>query len=112
LREYAAERLDEMLERDQVRAAHGQPSWTWSRPGVAACGPGEQGLAGARLEAEHNNIRAALRWYRGHDASVALRLAASMAAFWSLRGHHTEGRQQLRELLSLVPEPGVARVSR
>ena len=34
-----------------------------------------------------------------------------MSAFWSLRGHHTEGRQRLGELLGLVPEPSVARVS-
>ena len=34
-----------------------------------------------------------------------------MAAFWSLRGHHTEGRQRLGELLGLVEDPSVARVS-
>jgi non-specific serine/threonine protein kinase len=34
-----------------------------------------------------------------------------MSAFWSLRGHHTEGRQWLGDLLGLVPEPNVARVS-
>jgi non-specific serine/threonine protein kinase len=34
-----------------------------------------------------------------------------MAAFWSLRGHHTEGRQCLDEVLSMVPEPTVDRVS-
>src|SRR5262249_28825556 len=64
-----------------------------------------------RVNAEHNNIRAAIGWYRQHDPPAALRLAASMAAFWSLRGHHTEGRQRLGELLSMVPEPTVNRVS-
>ena len=34
-----------------------------------------------------------------------------MAAFWSLRGHHTEGRQRLGELLGLVPDESMARVS-
>ncbi len=34
-----------------------------------------------------------------------------MAAFWSLRGHHTEGRQRLAEMLALVPGESVARVS-
>ena len=64
-----------------------------------------------RVDTEHNNIRAALGWYREHDPRAALRLAASMSAFWSLRGHHTEGRQRLGELLSLVPEPSAARGS-
>jgi non-specific serine/threonine protein kinase len=34
-----------------------------------------------------------------------------MAAFWSLRGHHTEGRQRLAEVLALVPGKSAARVS-
>jgi non-specific serine/threonine protein kinase len=33
-----------------------------------------------------------------------------MSAFWSLRGHHTEGRQRLGEVLGLVAGGGVARV--
>ena len=64
-----------------------------------------------RLDAEHNNIRAALAWYREHDPPTALRLASSMSAFWSLRGHHTEGRQRLGELLALVAGESTARVS-
>ena len=86
-------------------------SWPWSRPD----GRPHAGLARKewleRVDAEHNNIRAALGWYREHDPPAALRLAAAMAAFWSLRGHHTEGRQRLGELLGLVPDPSVARVS-
>ena len=27
-----------------------------------------------------------------------------MSLFWSLRGHYTEGRQRLRQLLGLVPD--------
>jgi DNA-binding CsgD family transcriptional regulator len=34
-----------------------------------------------------------------------------MSAFWSLRGHHTEGRQRLGELLDLVCGPSAVRVS-
>lgn len=34
-----------------------------------------------------------------------------MSAFWSLRGHDTEGRQRLGDLLGRVPGPGMARVS-
>ncbi len=34
-----------------------------------------------------------------------------MAAFWSLRGHHTEGRQRLDDLLGLVADQSTARVS-
>ena len=64
-----------------------------------------------RVETEHNNIRAALSWYRRNDPAAALRLAAAMSAFWSLRGHHTEGRQQLSDLLRVVSDNSKRRVS-
>jgi non-specific serine/threonine protein kinase len=111
IREYAAERLDQMPEAGQVRGAHAAAFLVLvegdSRP--------HAGLAKKewleRLDTEHNNIRAALGWYRDHDLTAALRLAAAMSAFWSMRGHHTEGRQRLGELLGLVPDESMTRVS-
>ncbi len=111
IREYAAERLDAMPEAEAVRGAHAAAFLAL----VEADGRPHAGLARKqwleRVDVEHNNIRAALSWYRGHDPPAALRLAAAMAAFWSLRGHHTEGRQRLGDLLELVPEASTARVS-
>jgi DNA-binding CsgD family transcriptional regulator len=46
----------------------------------------------------------ALDWYRREDPSAALRLANRLTAFWSARGHFSEGRQRLDELLALVAE--------
>ena len=111
IREYAAERLEVMPEAERARSAHAAAFLALVETG----GRPHAGLARKewleRVDTEHNNIRAALGWYREHDPRAALRLAASMSAFWSLRGHHTEGRQRLGELLSLVPEPGAARGS-
>jgi predicted ATPase/DNA-binding CsgD family transcriptional regulator len=111
IREYAAERLAAMPEAEQVRRAHAAAFLALVETG----GRPHAGLARKdwlqRVEVEQNNIRAALSWYRQHDLPVALRLAASMSAFWSLRGHHTEGRQRLDELLSLVPGASIDRVS-
>ena len=111
IREYAAERLEAMPEAERARSAHAAAFLALVETG----GRPHAGLARKewleRVDAEHNNIRAALGWYRERDPRAALRLAASMSAFWSLRGHHTEGRQRLGELLSLVPEPGAARGS-
>ena len=111
IREYAAEQLDAMPEAEEVREAHAAVFLTL----VEADGRPHAGLARKvwleRVDAEHNNIRAALSWYREHDPPAALRLAAAMSAFWSLRGHHTEGRQRLSDLLGLVPDASTARVS-
>jgi non-specific serine/threonine protein kinase len=111
IREYAAERLAAMPEADRARGAHAAAFLALVETG----GRPHAGLARTEwlehVEVEHNNLRAALGWYRQHDPPAALRLAAAIAAFWSLRGHHTEGRQRLGDLLGLVPDPSVARVS-
>jgi predicted ATPase/DNA-binding CsgD family transcriptional regulator len=110
IREYAAERLAAMAEAERARGAHAAAFLAL----VEADGRTHAGLAKKewleRIDIEHNNIRAALAWYRQHDRPAALRLAASMSAFWSLRGHHTEGRQRLGDLLALVPDASSTRV--
>jgi non-specific serine/threonine protein kinase len=111
IREYAAERLAAMPEAERVRGAHAAAFLAL----VEADGRPHAGLARKewleRVDAEHNNIRAALGWYRQHDPPAALRLAAAMSAFWSLRGHHTEGRQHLSGLLDLVHDNSKRHVS-
>jgi len=54
-----------------------------------------------RLEADHNNLRAALRWFQVTDGDAAeLRLAGALGHFWLVRGHWLEGQQHLREALA------------
>ncbi len=54
----------------------------------------------ARLDREHDNVRAALRWSCDHrDGETALRLAAALWQFWHQRGHLSEGRRWFREAL-------------
>lgn len=60
----------------------------------------EQVLAAARLESEHNNLRAALRWAEAHgEKEIGLRMAVTMWRFWEVRGHQSEGRDWLVRLL-------------
>jgi len=58
-----------------------------------------------RLEQEHENLRAALRWLwdRGED-ELALRLAAALGYFWEIRGYLREGQRALEEALARVPD--------
>jgi non-specific serine/threonine protein kinase len=56
----------------------------------------------SRFEREHDNVRAALQWsIRSGESEPGLRIAASVWRFWQHRGHLTEGRQWLRELLAM-----------
>jgi predicted ATPase/class 3 adenylate cyclase/DNA-binding CsgD family transcriptional regulator len=104
VREYALERLDESSEGDAV----------WRRHTLAALRLAESSESGglgraqedwfARLEQEHDNLRAVLSWseQRGF-AQPALRLAAAMWWFWSAHGHVQEGRERVSGLLARFP---------
>lgn len=45
----------------------------------------------ARLEEEHDNLRAAMRWSLINDPSMSIRLAVAVRNFWLVHGHLTEG---------------------
>jgi non-specific serine/threonine protein kinase len=68
-----------------------------------------------RLDAEHPNLREAMRWYREEgDLERALRLAAALGRFWEARGYIGEGRGILEELLesaqaAVIPPGTLAR---
>lgn len=101
VREFAAERLAERPAADLIYAAHAAVFAALAerieRPPIW---PDNDFLA--VLDRDHDNLRAALDWLHEHDPPGALRMAAKLTAFWSIRGHFTEGRRRLRDLLNLV----------
>jgi predicted ATPase/DNA-binding CsgD family transcriptional regulator/transcriptional regulator with XRE-family HTH domain/Tfp pilus assembly protein PilF len=56
-----------------------------------------------RLEHDHDNIRAALRWALDtRDKDRAARLSSSLWRFWLIRGHLAEGRKWFAEALAII----------
>jgi len=110
VREFAAEQLAEMDEAADVHAAHASAFRSVAddldRP---PCWPARAGLD--LIELEHDNFRAALDWAQTDDPAAALRLANRLTAFWSARGHFSEGRRRLGYLIELVPKEDSERLA-
>jgi predicted ATPase/transcriptional regulator with XRE-family HTH domain len=100
IREYGTELLNEGSETGEIGRRHAVYYLALAeQAGPALTGP-EAVAWLARLDTEHDNLRAALRWTREHDDGAAeLRLAAALWPFWQQRGHLSEGRRWLREAL-------------
>ncbi|MCX6046720.1 MAG: tetratricopeptide repeat protein [Chloroflexi bacterium] len=101
IRQYAREKLLEAGESETVRAQHLAFFLQLAEEVEPKLRTAAQLIWLPRLDLEHDNLRAALQWARGSGALEAgLRLAASLARFWYLRGFWKEGRESLRGLLA------------
>ncbi len=92
IREYAREQLAVSGEAPVLRQKHAAYFLSWIE-GVAPqlYGAGEEDRF-ARVEAEHDNLRAALTWANeARDEETALRLAGALRRFWYIKGYWSEG---------------------
>ena len=64
-----------------------------------------QGIWLDRLEAEYDNLRAALRWsLEQKEGEEAARIGVTLWPFWILRGYLSEGRKWLDRTLAALPD--------
>jgi predicted ATPase/class 3 adenylate cyclase len=109
IREYAGERLNGDWDGDETRRRHAEYFLglaEGSERDIVA-----QDAAGLdRLDLEHDNIQAALRWSIERDeAERGMRAATSIWRFWLLRGHLTVGRTWVDRLLAVPGEQSPVR---
>jgi predicted ATPase/DNA-binding SARP family transcriptional activator len=98
IREYALEQLASDEESEYVRRRHAEHFLK-----VAESEPvSDQASWLSRMDAERDNLREALAWsLEMKEASLALRLAASLWEFWWVRGYLAEGRGWLENALAV-----------
>ena len=110
VRQYAWEKLDEGGEGEQRRRRHAEYQLALAERAKPELNGPAQAVWLDRLEAELDNLRAAIGWSLGRgDPEVALRLVATLWWFWYKRGHLTEGRRWLEEALERSAPPTPAR---
>jgi predicted ATPase/DNA-binding CsgD family transcriptional regulator len=108
LREYGLERLAMNGEEEATRQAHAAYYLRLAEEAGPNLFSAEQAVwleRLERLEQEHDNVRAALRWSleqgeSGHSMEFALRLGGALQDFWIFHGHYSEGRTFLERALA------------
>ena len=101
IREFAEEQLVARGEAGPLRERHADYYLDLAAQAQAEFSGPQVSLWLDRLEHDHDNLRAALRWTLAQDAPArVLRLGAVLAAFWNNHGHWSEGRRWLDLILA------------
>jgi predicted ATPase/class 3 adenylate cyclase len=101
IREYATGLVLESGELDDLRRRHAEHFLSLAEEAVKVVTGGEQALWWARLDADHDNLRAALAWSASTgEIETELRLVSALYYFWVVRGYFNEGRRWLEGALA------------
>ncbi len=101
VREYALERLSASGGEAEIRRRHLEHFVALAEEAEPQLADGDQIAWLARLEDEHDNLRAALAFALDTaDSSSALRLVVGVRIFWLGRGYLAEGRQALESAIA------------
>ncbi|MEA2646422.1 MAG: hypothetical protein QOE92_1505, partial [Chloroflexota bacterium] len=101
IRDYGAQRLAKGYDGVETRRRHRDWYLAMAEEAEDRLLRGRQ-VSWDRLEAEHDNLRAALQISldNGEGAEAALRLGGALGEFWDLRGNLAEGRRWLEAALA------------
>ena len=108
VREYAVDRLETCGEAETIRKAHAAYFLALAEQAEPQLHGPQPAEWVSRLDAEYDNLRAALRWSLANDRVTAARIAGAIRSFWVFRGYLTEGLGILKEILSATPDVGWA----
>jgi predicted ATPase/DNA-binding SARP family transcriptional activator len=103
IREYAVEWLEASGEPEPLRRRHAEYYLTLAETAELQLYGAEQVTWLDRLEAAHDNLRAALAWSQtpADGVEIGARLASALMVFWAFRGHDSEACAWLEGALAL-----------
>ena len=104
VREFGLEQLASRGELEEIRQNHAAYYRALAEEAEPKLTSAQQAQWLNRLEAEHDNLRAALDWLaESGDDEGAWAMGGALWRFWSVRGHFSEGRACLARLLEIGP---------
>ncbi|MEA2595602.1 MAG: hypothetical protein QOF01_2071, partial [Thermomicrobiales bacterium] len=102
IREFGLERLATEDDPVAIRQRHADHFLDLAVAAGDALRGGEQGTWLRRLDADHDNLRAALSWLLDQGAAEpSLRLAGALWRYWEIRGYLREGSSWLERALAV-----------
>lgn len=114
LREFGEEQLD-ALERDTLARRHADWYGEMARDAEAQLTKPDQAHWLDRMEADHDNLRVALRFRLAapedseEDTGAAFTLCAGLWRFWSIRGYHASAGEWIQQVLARPGGPAEPR---
>ncbi len=108
IREYAAEKLTSSDEADEWRRRHAEFFRSFAEEAYDRRFEAEEEWS-ARLELEHDNLRAALDWLAVNDEDGELVLTGALGWFWLSHSHLIEGKRRVEQALARSQAMGRAR---
>jgi non-specific serine/threonine protein kinase len=100
LRQYGRERLLEVGESATVRDLHLAFYLRLAEQCVPAMRTSDSDIAFGRLDAERDNIRAAMDWAVTVSADSVLRMASALWTYWHMRGDLADGQEKIAAALA------------
>ncbi len=99
IREYALEALTKSGEREVVARRHAEFFVNLAQEAAPLLAGAQQVVWLARLDADHDNLLAALNWLADNEPETGLRLAVLLWPYWLRRGRFAGGRRRLERNL-------------
>lgn len=106
IRAFCTEKLVEHGEAEDLRGAHAEYFLKLAQTADPKLRIGDQLTWLSRLDADYENILAALRWSTESQTDLGLRLVSSLCRYWWMRGRRFEGAMlsiELAKRVGLVP---------